>query len=114
MMEKTLAAICVFSIFTLYSWVQLEAGGILLLGYWIIQSLFPIISIEAELLSKITMAGRKEEMSAAPQHRTIARGQALRVLSVMRAISIEFSLSAHTLMSNMFLSGISDRHSIIL
>jgi hypothetical protein len=60
------------------------------------------------------MAGREEEMRAVPQHRTIAGGQSLRVLSVMRAITIEFSLSAHTLMSNMFLSGISDPHSIIL
>ncbi|MFM0122257.1 hypothetical protein P0D73_25715 [Paraburkholderia sp. RL18-101-BIB-B] len=49
-----------------------------------------------------------------PQNRTIAGGQSLRALSVMRAITIEFSLSAHTLMSNMFLSGISDPHSIIL
>jgi hypothetical protein len=60
------------------------------------------------------MAGREEEMRAVPQHRTIAGGQSLRVLSVMRAITIEFSLSEHTLMSNMFLSGISDPHSIIL
>jgi hypothetical protein len=56
------------------------------------------------------MAGRKEEMGAVPQHRTIAGGQSLHALSVMRAITIEFSLSAHTLMSNMFLSVISDQH----